>query len=681
MRYLSILTLLVLYLTGCSTEHNIGQPADIKPVTFEKVRLEDNFWRPRLETQKQTLVPHALEQTELAVENLRRTGDFLKYGSKQKLLKAPRYVASDLFKVMEGAAYLLTLEKDEALEKQMDKIIDIIADAQCADGYLYEFLTVEPSMAYLSKTSGYKPYTAVEHSHELYNMGHMYEAAIAYFKATGKRKFLDIAEKSAQHINKVFFEGDPAYNDGKPVNRAPGHEEIELALVKLYEATGNRLYLDMAKQFVDIRGVSFTDTTILGGLVYSQQHLPVREQRTAEGHSVRALYLYSAMADIYSHFADATLLPALDAIWHNIADAKIHINGGLGSVAGHEGFGPEYNLPNVETYDETCAAVGNVFFNYRMFLATGDAKYIDMAEISLYNNVLAGVNLEGNRFFYVNVLQTDGKRAFNRKHIGRFPWYGTACCPSNMARLIPQISGMIYSHGGNDIYCGLYAGSSANIPLESGNVNLRQSTGYPFDGNVEFVVTPEKAGTEFTVHLRIPTWCKDRFIPGELYKYTDNADCGMTVRLNGKKIRTKTDRGFIPITKVWQAGDRISLNIDMPVRYNVADERVEADRNKVCITRGPLVYCAEEPDNSNNTALYIIKETDQETNIDEFEEGVMKGIKNITMNVSAINENDSLEKEARLTLIPYYSWGNRGNEASMNVWFARNYTTAKQEMK
>lgn len=681
MRRLPILATLLLCLSSCNTEKNVPQPANIKPITFEKVSLEDKFWRPRLETQKETLIPYAIEQTELAVENLRRTGNYLKYGSKQKLLKAPRYVASDLFKVMEGAAYLLTLEKDVELENKMDEIIDVIADAQCEDGYLYEFLTVEPNMAYLTKTSGYERYTAVEHSHELYNMGHMYEAAIAYYKATGKRKFLDIAEKSAQHINKVFFEGDPAYNNGQPVNQAPGHEEIELALVKLYEATGNRLYLDMAKRFIDIRGISFTDSTILRGLTYSQQHQPVRQQRRAEGHSVRALYLYAGMADIYAHYADTTLLPALNSIWHNIADTKIHINGGLGSVAGYEGFGPEYNLPNVETYDETCAAVGNVFFNYRMFLATGDAKYIDMAETSLYNNVLAGINLEGNRFFYVNVLQTDGKRAFNKKHVGRFPWFGTACCPSNMARLIPQISGMVYSHTENDIYCGLYAGSSVTVPLQSGNVLLKQSTEYPFEGKVEIEVNPDVQDAEFTLHLRVPTWCTDRFMPGELYSYADQTKCRVSVMLNGKKVRAKTTNGFVALTQKWQAGDKVELCMDMPVRYNVADERVEADRNKVCLTRGPLVFCAEDPDNTHNTALYIVDSFEKNAKVDTFTDGIMSGIKKVTLEVSAVNTEDKAEVETELTLVPYYSWGNRGNDVGMNVWFARDYTTAINEIK
>lgn len=648
----------------------------LEPVSFEKVKLQDEFWLPRLITQKETLVPFSLENTEPAVENLRRVGEYLRTGKQQKMLPLMHYVASDLFKVMEGAAYLLTLEKDPELEKKMDEIIDIIGEAQCADGYLYETHSVPPSMFPRTYSTGTDRYSFVDHSHELYDMGHMYEAAIAYYKATGKRKWLDIAEKNARHINKVFFEGDPAYNGGKPVNQAPGHEEIELALVKLYKATGEKLYLDMAKRFIDIRGVTYRpEGEGVQELNYAQQHLPVREQRTAEGHCVRALYLYSGMADIAAQCGDETLYPALDAIWHNIADTKIHINGGLGSVPGLEKFGPEYLLPNKNTYDETCAAVANVFFNYRMFLATGDAKYVDMAEISLYNNVLGGMNLEGNRFFYVNVLESDAKHGFNQGDGGRAPWFGTACCPSNLARLIPQISGMIYSHTDDDIFCALYAGSSSDITLADGKVRLVQSTGYPFDGKVSIEVTPEYDGKEFTLWLRIPTWNTDRFIPGDLYRYADDIRPSACLKVNGKKVRAESQEGYVPVRRSWKAGDKVELELDMPVRYNVADERVEADVNRTCLTKGPILYCAEEPDNQDNPSLIIMDGTSTEFKEGQLEDGVMKGIPVISVNASAAKLNGTVSTTV-VNLIPYYSWNNRGDWKKMNVWFARDKETA-----
>ena len=648
----------------------------LEPVSFEKVKLQDEFWLPRLITQKETLVPFSLENTEPAVENLRRVGEYLRTGKQQKMLPLMHYVASDLFKVMEGAAYLLTLEKDPELEKKMDEIIDIIGEAQCADGYLYETHSVPPSMFPRTYSTGTDRYSFVDHSHELYDMGHMYEAAIAYYKATGKRKWLDIAEKNARHINKVFFEGDPAYNGGIPVNQAPGHEEIELALVKLYKATGEKLYLDMAKRFIDIRGVTYRpEGEGVQELNYAQQHLPVREQRTAEGHCVRALYLYSGMADIAAQCGDETLYPALDAIWHNIADTKIHINGGLGSVPGLEKFGPEYLLPNKNTYDETCAAVANVFFNYRMFLATGDAKYVDMAEISLYNNVLGGMNLEGNRFFYVNVLESDAKHGFNQGDGGRAPWFGTACCPSNLARLIPQISGMIYSHTDDDIFCALYAGSSSDITLADGKVRLVQSTGYPFDGKVSIEVTPEYDGKEFTLWLRIPTWNTDRFIPGDLYRYADDIRSSACLKVNGKKVRAESQEGYVPVRRSWKAGDKVELELDMPVRYNVADERVEADVNRTCLTKGPILYCAEEPDNQDNPSLIIMDGTSTEFKEGQLEDGVMKGIPVISVNASAAKLNGTVSTTV-VNLIPYYSWNNRGDWKKMNVWFARDKETA-----
>ena len=648
----------------------------LRPITFEKVTLEDEFWLPRLKTQKETLVPFSLEKTENAVENLRRVGNYLKTGKREKLLPLARYVASDLFKVMEGAAYLLAVEKDAELEKQMDEIIDIIADAQCEDGYIYEPLSVHPSMYDRDTYSGFEPYSFVLHSHELYDMGHMYEAAIAYYRATGKRKWLDVAEKNAKHINKVFFEGDPAYNGGKPVNQAPGHQEIELALVKMYETTGEELYLDMARKFIDIRGVTYVpEGTGVMAPSYAQQHQPVREQRTAEGHSVRALYLYSGMADIMAHTGDKTLDPALNSIWHNIADTKIHINGGLGSVPGIEGFGPEYMLPNKDTYDETCAGVANIFFSYRMFLATGEAKYVDMAEISLYNNVLGGVNLEGNRFFYVNVLEADASHAFNHGNAGRSPWFGTACCPSNLARLIPQVPGMIYSQTADDIFCALYAGSTTEIVLEKGKVKLEQTTAYPFDGKINIVVTPENEGAEFTLWLRIPTWNTDRFIPGELYRYADESKSSASVKVNGKKVLAAVTDGYFPVKRSWKTGDKVELELDMPVRYNVADERVEADVNRICLTKGPILYCAEEPDNQDNPSLIIMDGNSTEFKEGQLEDGVMKGIPVISVNASAAKLNGTIRNTV-VKLIPYYSWNNRGDWKKMNVWFARDRETA-----
>ena len=514
MKKLMFVALAAVAFSACQTERIERERETLTPMSFEKVTLEDNFWLPRLKIQKETLVPFSLDKTAYAVENLRRTGQYLRGEKIEKGFEGPYYVASDLFKVMEGAAYLLTLEKDAELEAQMDEIIDIIASAQDKDGYLYEvhILPEQKENNHRKGGSGPTRYSFVDHSHELYNMGHMYEGAIAYFKATGKRKWLDVAEKNAQHINRVFFEGDPNYNGGKPVMHAPGHEEIELALVKMYYATGNELYAEMAKKFVDIRGKERDK-----GRYYSQAHIPVREQMEAVGHSVRATYLYSGMADVVAMNGDTTLMPALNSIWHDIVDRKMHINGGLGAVPGIEGFGPAYDLPNLNTYDETCAAVGNVFFNYRMFLMSGEAKYVDVAEVALYNNVLAGVNLEGNKFFYVNVLEADGKRPFNHGTAGRAPWFGTACCPSNMARLIPQISGMTYSYTNDDIYTVFYAGNSTSIPLEGGEVALKQQTNYPFDGNITIEVSPAEAGQEFTMWVRIPTWCGEQFVPGELY--------------------------------------------------------------------------------------------------------------------------------------------------------------------
>ncbi|MDR3057144.1 MAG: glycoside hydrolase family 127 protein [Prevotella sp.] len=646
----------------------------LTPVSFDKVTLIDNFWSNRMKIQKEVLVPVAFERTEIAVEDLRRTANYLK-GVEGPLPSDSRFSTSDLFKVLEGAAYLLKMERDPKLEKQIDDIADIIAQAQKEDGYLYP-----PHITGSYKTAplwggagmGDKPYSWVVHSHELYNMGHLYEAAAAYYQATGKKNLLDIAEKSARHINKVFFEGDANYNNGKPVNQAPGHEEIEIALVKLYRVTGNNLYLDMAKKFVDIRGVTYVpDGEGTMSPEYAQQQAPVREQDEAVGHAVRAVYLYSGMSDVGTLSNDPTLSPALDKIWHNIVDTRMHITGGLGAIHGIEGFGPEYELPNKEAYNETCAAVGNVFFNHRMFLLEKDGKYMDVAEIALLNNVLAGVNLDGDKFFYINPLASDGM-------VDRSHWFGTACCPTNLARLIPQVSGLMYAHTDNEIYCSFYTGSSVNFDLSSGKVALEQKTDYPFDESVSLTVSPEKDNQQFTIKMRIPTWTGSQFVPGKLYNYIDDNSKQWELYVNDKKVNTIVNKGFASITRKWKKGDKVELKLPMPVHYSHAIDEVKADNGKIVVTRGPLVYCAEGIDNEASLNRYYISGYPNGINVNYSQSGKLKGIETVSLSAQYINA-DGTVNNTQLNMIPYYAWNNRG-VSQMNVWFPESESIARENI-
>lgn len=655
---------IILLLIICSQQEANGQK--IKPIEFNEVIIHDNFWKPKMDIQQKVLLPHAFEKTRPAVENLIKTGNFLR-GIKDELPFPHRYVVSDFYKVMEGASYLLMNKRDSSLEKKMDELITIIALSQAPDGYMYDAHITGSSSKHEhwgGAGMGDKPYSWVLHSHELYNMGHMYEAAIAYYNATGKRKWLDVAEKNAQHINKVFFIGDKNYNNGKPVMQAPGHEEIELALVKLYHTTNNTLYLQMAKKFLDIRGVTYKPQgTGVMSAAYAQQHAPVRDQRKPTGHAVRAAYLYAGMADVSAAANNGSYLMALNNIWKNITDTRMHITGGLGAVHGIEGFGAEYELPNKEAYNETCAAVGNVLFNYRMFLMTGDAKFIDVAEVALYNNVLAGVNLEGNKFFYVNPLESDGVTKFNMGLNGRSEWFGTACCPTNLSRLIPQVSGMMYAFSKNTVYCNLYAGNTTTIHLGKGKVFLEQQTKYPFGNKIVIKVSPENHAQKFSLSMRIPTWATGQFVPGELYKYVNKTNAKYTVRVNGRVMQTKKENGFITLSRVWKKGDVIELELPMPVRFNQADSRVKANVGKIAVTKGPLVYCAEAIDNAASPQKFIVNQFPDKAQTYFFKDGELKNIPFITLPAGVEG------KTSALTLIPYYAWNNRGDHP-MAVWFS-----------
>ncbi len=672
-----LLSGICIFLTGCGEEtSDKGNPIDENPreqlqaVLFNKVRLDDTFWKPRLKVQADTLVPFGLDKTIPAVENLEKTAKYLK-GDTTDLPFPHRYIASDLYKVMEGAALSLMENPDRELEKRLDGIIDIIGDAQQEDGYLYEAHITGVSKnhdPWGGGGMGDKPYSFVLHSHELYNMGHMYEAAIAYYRSTGKDKWLKIAEKNARHINKVFFEGDPAYNDGKPVNQAPGHQELELALVKLYHATGKELYLEMARKFLDIRGKTYIpEGEGVMSPAYAQQHLPVSEQTTAVGHAVRAAYMYTAMADVGALTNNRVYDHALNSIWQNIVDTKMHITGGLGAVQGIEGFGAEYELPNKDAYNETCAAVGNVLFNHRMFLEHGDAKFMDVAEVALFNNSLAGMNLNGNKFFYVNPLESDGITPFNHGKAGRSPWFDTACCPSNLARLLPQVSGMMYAHTADEIYVTLYAGNHTEIALSEGKVKLHQTANYPFDGTVELEVNPESQ-QEFAVKMRIPTWAGSQFVPGSLYQYTNGKPGDIELMVNGQPIEIVMDKGFAIVDRSWKPKDRITLKLPMPVQFNRANELVLADRDKVAITRGPLVYCAEGVDNNGAVQRFFMDKlpAPESAIVRLMQDKIVHNIPEITLPAHT-QEGDKVQEE-ELNLIPYYAWNNRG-DSSMVVWF------------
>lgn len=651
-------------LLGLITSVTVAEDYPLKPVPFNEVKITSEFWRPRLETQRRTLVPFAFEKTRPGVEHLQAARDFLA-GKLVEDHRAHRFIDSDLYKVMEGAAYLLQLKSDPELEQMLDDIAEVIEGAQHENGYLYPSHTTGVGQS--KNMMGDEPYTFVVHSHELYNVGHLYEAAIAYYQATGKDRLLKVAEKSAQHINRVFFEGDPAYNQGKPIRQAPGHQELELALVKLYRVTGKQLYLDMARQFLEIRGVTYVpDGEGVMAPTYAQQHAPVVAQQEAVGHAVRATYLYSAMADVGTLTGDSRYKQALDHIWGNIVNTRMHITGGLGAVHGIEGFGPNYELPNAHAFNETCAAVGNVLFNYRMFLLHKDAKYLDVAEVALLNNVLAAVNLEGNKFFYVNPLEADGKYPFNHGTAGRAPWFGTACCPSNMARLVPQVPGMTYAHDEQDLYITFYAESQTSLTMQGTRVEIQQRTAYPNDGKIELVVVPERS-TRFRILLRIPTWVGDRFVPGELYRYVDDSSETIRLSVNGKPIEVEVQNGFATIDREWKANDQVLLQLPMPLRVNECHPAVEANRGRLAFTRGPFVMCAEGLDNGGATQRFIVPKTATDSAKVKAIDTEFGSFIQLVTACEALNHEGQVEP-ADLALTPYYAWNNRGT-SSMTVWF------------
>ncbi|RLD65455.1 MAG: glycoside hydrolase family 127 protein [Bacteroidetes bacterium] len=648
--------ILTLILIGSCSNNDESTKGSVKSVAFTKVKFTDNFWLPRLDTNRTVSIPYDFNKCEETnrIDNFAIAG-----GLQQGCFVGIRYNDSDVFKVIEGASYSLNIYPDPELEKYLDDLISKIAAAQEDDGYLYTGRTINPDS--LPRHTGATRWSQLKDSHELYNIGHMYEAAVAFYQATGKESLLNVAIKSADLVNKVFGPGKDQ------LHGVPGHQEIEIGLVKLYKVTSDEKYLKLAKYFLDQRGNAEGHELYLYGengnnKDYTQDHLPVVEQQEAVGHAVRAVYMYSGMTDIAALTNDKRYNAAIEKLWDNVVSKKLYITGGIGAKHAGEAFGENYFLPNLSAYNETCAAIANMLWNQRMFLLNGDAKYIDVLERTLYNGFLSGVSIHGDKFFYPNPLESDGSHE-------RKPWFSCSCCPTNVVRFLPSLPGYVYAHTKNDLFINLYIGNNANIEMGLGQIKISQTTNYPWDGNVKINIDPENE-SNFTISLRIPGWAQNKPVPSDLYHYMNESNQKPVIKINDKETKYSIRKGFAKINRQWEKGDIIEINFPMPVRKVIANKKVEENIGKFSIEKGPLVYCAEWVDNGGRVRnLLLDKNTDFTT---EFKENLINGI-NILKGKSkflSINKSDNsiTEKEQNFTAIPYYAWAHRGN-GEMMVWF------------
>lgn len=621
----------------------VAPDAPVKEVSFTNVHIDDSFWAPRIETNRTVSIPSAFKECE-------KNGRFDNFAIAGGLKKGEHrgdfsFDDTDPYKIIEGASYSLAVKYDPDLDAYLDSVIALIAAAQEPDGYLTTCVTNK-----CTRLSGWWGSSRWEkiNSHELYNSGHLYEAAVAHYRATGKRSLLDVAVKNADLVCQVFGpdEGQKHVPSGHPI--------AEMALAKLYKVTGDGKYLRTAKYFVDEAGRG-TDGHRLSE--YSQDHKPILEQDEIVGHAVRAGYLFSGVADVAALTNDSVYFDAITRIWDNMASRKLYITGGIGSRAQGEGFGPDYELNNHTAYCETCAAIANVYWNYRMFLATGDAKYADVYERALYNGVISGVSLSGDRFFYDNPLESMGQHE-------RQAWFGCACCPGNVTRFMASVPTYMYASQGDDILVNLFIQSSADIETDNNKVNIAQVTDYPWDGTVKLTVSPEQEG-DFALRLRIPGWAGDKPVPTDLYSFTSKASAPYRLKVNGRDADALSGNGYATIKRVWKAGDEVELTLPMDVRRVRAHEAVADDRGKLAIQRGPVMFCLEGKDQADSTVFdkFIPEEAAFEAT---YEPGLLNGVVTLQGTAKQLLA-DGTVKDVTVKAIPYGTWNNRGAD-QMAVW-------------
>lgn len=619
-----------------------GYPID--PVPFTSVKVTDHFWGQRLKTSREVTIPLAFRKSEETgrIKNFEKAA----HPSEDYKVEGFSFDDTDIYKTIEGASYSLQTYPDKRLEKYIDSILAIVATAQEPDGYLYTARTMNPKHPH--DWAGKERWVAVENlSHEFYNLGHMIEGAIAHYQATGKRNFLDIAIKYADCVCRAIG------NAPEQKRLVPGHQIAEMALVKLYLVTGGRKYLDQAKFFLDARGYTGRKDA------YSQAHKPVIEQDEAVGHAVRAVYMYSGMADVAAITGDSSYIKAIDRIWDNIVSKKMYITGGIGARHQGEAFGDNYELPNLSAYCETCAAIGSVYMNYRLFLLHGDAKYFDVLERTLYNGLISGISLDGGSFFYPNPLASDS--GYSRK-----PWFGCACCPSNISRFVPSLPGYVYAVKDRQVYVNLFLSNRAELKVNDKKVVLEQETSYPWKGDIRLKVL--QGNQPFGMNVRIPGWVRGSVLPSDLYAYADHQQPAYRVMVNGQEVEGELHNGYLTINRKWKKNDVVEIHFDMLPRLVKANEKVAADRGRVAVERGPVVYCAEWSDNDFNVHTLLMNRPPELRVVEKPE--LLYGLNQIVTDAQALSYDKAGKlavKDVKLTLIPYYAWAHRG-EGDMEVW-------------
>lgn len=665
MQRLCILVLSVAAFVAGGFAQHAARDYPFTAIPFTKVKIADTFWQQRLETNRTVTIPASFEQCRLTgrIKNFEMAAE-----RKGKFCTKYSFDDTDVYKTIEGASYTLSTHPDPRLDAYLDSLIALIARAQEPDGYLFTERTIDPANP--SARIGKERWVNERlHSHELYNAGHLYEAAVAHYLATGKRTLLDIALKNAELIASTF---------GPDKRRvAPGHQVIEMGLVKLYRVTGDEKYLRLAKFFLDERGRVAYDTTskdVFRNGKYWQDHLPVVQQREAVGHAVRAVYMYSGMADVAALTGDSAYIRAIDTLWENVVGKKMYVHGGIGAAGDGERFGENYELPNRDAYCETCAAIGNVFWNHRMFLLHGDAKYIDVLERILYNGLISGYGLDGKTFFYTNAMQISNHYRHPDIELSRSTWFPCSCCPTNITRFIPSIPGYIYAQKDNALFINLYISSTTNVVLANGaQVAVKQETDYPWDGAVRLRVRPSRA-TRFALHVRIPGWLHQP-VPSDLYRYLDSRKSPYSITVNGREVHRDVRRGYAVLERTWKPDDVVELNFPMMIRRIVSHPAVKENVGRVALQRGPLVYCAEWIDNGGATSNIVLP--DEATLKPEFRTDLFGGIVTITGEVPAyrLSEDGITIATVRhpFVAIPYYTWAHRG-EGEMTIWLPRRIT-------